>query len=131
MKTNLDKRFKTNDKLEKEGVWFDMGDGTKFRLRRFVGSNPNVKSAMAQLHKPHAKQIEMGTLPFEKEREIAIKLFLAVSLVDWDGIVIDDKPTPYDPKIALEFFKHLPDVFAQLMELCQKPDPYLEDLGNS
>lgn len=131
MKTNLDTLFKTDQKLEKDGLWFEIESiGAGFLMRPFKGTNPNVKSAMAQLYKPFAKQIEMGTLGGDKEREILIKLFCRVSLIDWKGIEIDGKIVEYSEAVAIPFFVGLPDLFDTLWTHCQDFKNYLADVGN-
>ena len=71
MKTNLDKLYKTNSSLEKDGVWFEISDDVAFLIRRFGGKNSEkVKLALAKYHKPYARQIEKGTLDPSKETEI-------------------------------------------------------------
>ncbi len=130
MKTNLDKLFKTNDEYEKKGVWFELEDGVGFLIRPFKLSNPNIKSAMATLYKPYARQIHMGTLDDQKVVEINVKIFVQSCLVDWKGIVIDGKETPYDKDTAVKFFLELPDLFKMLWEHCQDYKNYLDDVGN-
>lgn len=132
MKTNLDKLFKTNTVLEKEGVDFALDDKTSFRIRRFNSSNPRVKAAMAAYYKPYARQIEMGTLPIEKSDEIAIRLFIDVCLVSWEGVE-DEKGQPIEmtKENAFEMFKSLPDLFATLQKHANDFENYKEELGNS
>lgn len=133
MKTNLDKYFKTSVDLEKNGVWFDIAEGVGFLVRPFKASNPNVKAAMARLYKPHARQIEMGTMDDAKALEIQVKLFVQACLIGWRGIEIDGKKdVPYDKDLATKFLVGLPDLFETLWKHCQDHKNYQdqEDLGN-
>lgn len=131
MKTNIDKFFKTDEDLEKNGQWHELTDKIGFLLRPFKSSNPRVKAAMAAHYKPHARQVELGTLDPDKEREISIKLFIQVCLVEWKGIEIDGKPTPFAPDVAMKLFKDLPDLFDTLWKYVNDWTNYKEDLGNS
>lgn len=131
MQTNLDKLFKTNGTLEQNGIWFDINDKTGFLVKPFKNTNPQMKAAMAALYKPHARQIEMDTLPPEKDLEIQVKLFVRACMVDWKGVEIDGKDTEYSPEIAVEFFISLPDLFSTLLSYSQDFKNYREDLGNS
>lgn len=131
MKTNLDKFFKTDANLEKNGVWFDISDETGFLLRPVKASNPKMKKALSDHYKPYAKQVELGTLDPDKALEINIRMFIDVSLVDWKGVEIDGKPTPCTPENALQFFKELPDLFDTLWKHASDYNNYREDLGNS
>lgn len=132
MKTNLDKLFKTDSELEKEGVDFALDDKTSFKIRRFNSQNPKIKAAMASYYKPYARQIEMGTLPTEKSDEITMKLFIDVCLASWTGIEDEaGKPIECNKENALKLFKSLPDLFDTLWKHAQNFENYKEELGNS
>ena len=119
MKSNLDKFFKTDKDLEKTGVWLTISDDVGFLVKPFRPENPAMKQAMATHFKPVARQMELGTLDPEKEREIMAKLFVQVSLIDWKGIEIDGQPTPFAKDVAIKFLIGLPDLFKTLMEYAQ------------
>ena len=132
MKTNLDKLFKTDSELEKEGVDLALDDKTSFKIRRFNSQNPRVKAAMASYYKPYARQVEMGTLPQEKSDEITMKLFIDVCLASWTGVEDENgKPIECNKANALTLFKSLPDLFDTLWKHANTFDNYKGDLGNS
>lgn len=132
MKTNLDKLFKTNSDLEREGVDFAIDDKTSFRLRRFNGQNPRVKAAMAAYYKPYARQVELGTLPQEKSDEISILLFIDVCLASWQGVEDENgKELPFNKENAVKIFKSLPDLFNTLWAHANNFENYKESVGNS
>ncbi len=131
MKTNLDEFFKTDAEAEKNGKWFDLNKKISFLLRPFKGTNPRVKAAIATHYKPYARQIEMDTLDPVKDREIKIKLFITVCMVDWKGIEVDGKPFPYSPENALTILTALPDCFETLWKYVNDFDSFKEELGNS
>jgi len=130
MKTNLDKFFKTDANLEKEGVWFEISDDVGFLLKPFKETNPKVKAMMAAHYKPFARQIELGTLETGKQLEIQAKLFVGACLVDWKGVEIDGKIVEFSPEVAVPFFLALPDLFHTLWAHCNDFKNYREDLGN-
>lgn len=132
MKTNLDKLFKANSHLEKEGVDFSIDETTSFKVRRFSSQNPRMKAAMTAYYKPYARQIEMGTLSPEKNVEVTVKVFIDVCLVSWKGVLDETgKPIEFNKENALKLFKELPDLFDTLWKHSQSFDNYKEDLGNS
>lgn len=131
MKTNLDSIFKTDEDLEKDGVWFTVSDKTGFLVKPFRPSNPQVKAAMAAHYKPYARQIEMGTLDDKKAQEIQVKIFVGSCLVEWRGVEIDGKDTPYSKDVAIPFFMGLPELFNALWAYCGDFKNYREDVGNS
>lgn len=126
MKTNLDKHFKQDDSLEKNGVWFEIEGGVKFLVRRFGGSNVEVKKAMTKYYKPVAKLIEKNLLDDDKEKEIVSKAFIASCIVEWDGVVIDDEEVPYSMDVAIKLFKGLPELLEVLMTYAQDVENYKE-----
>lgn len=130
MSSNLDKLFKSDINLEKEGVWFEIAEGIQFRVRRFGGSNFEIKKAMTKYYKPYSKLIERGLLPEAKEKEIYTKAFIDACIVEWKGVEIDGEITPFSFDAALKLFKELPELLETLMEHSQSSDHYKEDLGN-
>lgn len=131
MKTNLDKLYKTNEDYEKNGVWMDISEDTAFLVRPMKGTNPRVKAAMAAYYKPYARQIEMDTLDPKKAREIQVKIFVDVCLVDWKGIEIDGVDTKFSKEAAIKLFVELPDLFDTLQKYANDFTNYKDDLGNS
>ncbi len=131
MKTNLDKIYKTSEDQEKNGVWFYIfGEDTGFLVRAFKPNNPQVKGAIATHYKPYARQIELGTIEDKKSLEIQVKVFVKACLVDWKGVEIDGKDTPYSPEVAIKFFCELPDLFSTIWAHCNDFKNYREDAGN-
>lgn len=132
MKSNLDKLFKSNDKMEEDGIWFEVADGVKFKVRRFGGENsPSVKAAFAKHYKPFAALIQNGSMPHKKERKIMAKIFVESCLLDWDGVEIDGKATPFSKEVAEEFMLSLPDLMETLIQHANDSQNYRETLGNS
>jgi hypothetical protein len=129
--TNLDSIFATNKVEETEGVWFDFPNGVSFRCRRFGNYNQTrMKQAMAAYYKPFARQIENGLLPLEKEREIMIKVFVEVCLVEWKGIKANGEDLAYSQETAVRLFLKLPDLFDKLFQEAQSADNFRVELGN-
>jgi len=131
MKTNLDKFYKTNQTLEKQGIWIMVSDETGFKIRRFGGANSDkLKMALAKYYKPYSRQVEKGTLSTEKENEITTKSFIETSMIDWKGVEIDGEEKPYDPSLAFDFFIQLPELLEELLKQSQIVDNFKEELGN-
>jgi len=132
MKTNLDELYKTNTNFEKDGIWLDISEKVGFLVSRFGGANSErVKLALAKYHKPYSRLIEKGTLPIEKETELTIKAFVEACLIDWKGVEIDGKETPFSKEVAIEFFKGLPDLLDELVSQASNSSNYKIELGNS
>lgn len=140
MKTNLDKRYKTNEKEELEGNWFDVGDGAAFRLKRYGGANASaLVASTAKWKKPFSRQIEMKTIDPEKLKEINIRIFVETCLVDWKGIQTQQGEgdeakmveIPFSSDNALDLFRSLPGLMDSLFVICVDDANYKGDLVNS
>lgn len=133
MKTNLHKRFKTNETLEKDGIWFEIDSGVSFLITRFGGFNsPTIKKQMAKYYKPFAKQIELGTLSQEKEKEVMNKVFVESCVKDWKGVCADDgSEIAFNIEKCVELFCELPDMADVLIGHAADYNNFREDLGNS
>lgn len=132
METNLDAFFKTDEKLEKEGVWFDVPGGSSFLMKRFGGENSQgVKAAMAAHYKKHSKQIANDTLPADKQLEIVFKTFIASSVVDWKGVKDKDgNELEFSPENCLRLFMRLKKLGETLIEYASDFENFKEELGN-
>lgn len=132
MKSNLDKFYKNNEKLEAEGIQMEIADGVWFNVKRFGGFNEaSVKAALARYYKPYARQIENKTLDPVKEKEIMIRVFVEACVTGWNGIEIDGKDTAFDPELAVKFLTGLPELADSLIAYATDSKNYREDLGNS
>jgi len=130
MKTNLDKHFKQDEHLEKEGVWFELDGGIRFLVRRFGGANVEVKKAMVKYYKPVAKLIEKNLLGDDKEKAIIAKAFIKSCIMDWQGVEVDGVDTPFTFETATKLFTLLPELLDTLMEYSQDSENYREEVGN-
>lgn len=132
MQSNLDKFFKNDENLESGGIWMEVDEGVKFLVKRFGGFNSSqVKSALAKHYKPYARQVELGTLPLKKEREIQNRVFVESCLLDWKGIVLDGKEAPFNKEDAVKLLTQLPELSDALVTYASDAKNYKEDLGNS
>jgi len=131
MQTNLDKFYKTNQSLEKSGIWIMITDDIGFLVRRFGGANSDkIKVALAKYHKPYARQIEKGTLGADKETELMTKAFVESCMIDWKGVEIDGKETEYSVDVAVDFFTNLPELANEILVQAQTVDNFKEEVGN-
>lgn len=131
MKSNLDKFFKTSEVLEQQGILFEVSDGVRFHIKRFDGTNPQVKALMAKYYKPFAKTIEMGAMSDEKQNEILIRVFVESSMLGWTGIEIDGEPKEFEVETAVKLLKMLPIMASNLIAHASDFKNFREDLGNS
>lgn len=137
MKTNLDKVFKTSTDKEKEGIWFPVNDEVSFRIRRMFGSNARRNAEISsKYYGPYASQIKLKTLSEEKQDELALKIFIESTIIDWKGIKTEDengeeKDFPFTMENAVQLFESMPDLREAIMEASMDAKNFKEDLGNS
>lgn len=87
------KTFKTDPKLEQEGVWIPLGDG-KLRIARL--NNPRMGAAFAALIRPYRG----GIVPPAEEERIMLDCLADHVLVGWENITRDGEPFPYSVENA-------------------------------
>ncbi len=132
MESNLNAIFKTDKRMEMDGIWFEVLPGVKFRLKRFGGWNSEkLKPLYATHYKPFARQIETGNFPADKEKEIMTTIFIRACLVEWEGVEIDGVKAECNLENSLKLFTNLPDLLETLTAYCQDSKNFREDLGNS
>jgi hypothetical protein len=114
------KRYETSKELESEGVWEDIGEG--FRVRVARANNPHHQRTAESLMRPYRRQIASGNLSVEKQQEITIKSMAECLLLDWDGLVIDEKAVPYSVSQAIELLTEYKDFREEVAEIAQSMD---------
>jgi hypothetical protein len=78
-------RYKTDRKLEEEGVWVDFGDGVEVKLRRL--NSAKSKEVRRKLEKPYEKQYRNGReYPDSLQETLMNKQLAEAIVVDWKGI---------------------------------------------
>jgi hypothetical protein len=80
--------FKTNDTYEREGVWVDIGSGTKLLLCRT--GNPEYVAQWAKFTKPHKLAMRKGTMSDKDMEEVICKVLSRSVLLNWEGLEDDD-----------------------------------------
>jgi len=125
------KMFGTDKKLEKDGVWHDLGSGVRIRVAR-IGT-PEYLQTVRKLAQPHsslAKRIADDTAVVDDNdlkifRSIEAKALAKHVLVDWEGITESDepnsKPVPYSEEAAEAYITDSDDFRKLLVELGNKP----------
>jgi hypothetical protein len=140
---SLYQQFKTDEKLEKEGILVDFGVNQRtdkpirFRIARAGGSNITFAKAMEKATRPHKRALHLGTLSNDVAEKIYREVFIDTVLLDWEEVDgSDGQPLPFTRENAVKLFTDLPDLFAQLREDAGNAALFLAevreaDLGNS
>lgn len=86
--------FRSFEQIEDEGVWFPMGPGIEFRIRRM--RSKIVERAKDRIYGPHERAMRGKDLPDELELELTKRLLSQAVVVDWRGEgMVDDQDQPF------------------------------------
>ena len=122
------KRYKTDVRLENEGVRFCAGfteDGREqiFRLGRFSTSNKRFAEAYRKNIEPHMRNGELAPLSKEAYERIEQKSFAEGIILGWENIEVDwenaagrSGPLEYSPEMALWIIEELRDLYKNEFE---------------
>jgi len=118
----LSKIFKTNENLEKSGIWLDYGendDGDKMRVKiaRAGGQNKKFSKALEYATRPYRAAIQNNSLPDNVAERIYLEVFVDTVLLGWENIPDDDgKIIPYERSAVIAQLKALPEWFQDIKE---------------
>lgn len=92
---SLSSQYKTDENKEINGVAVTFppnkdGSIPTFYVARMNEANPQYAARIAALMKPYKRQIDAGTLPDAKMREITKEAFLSTVLKGWQNVELSD-----------------------------------------
>ena len=112
--------FKTNLKLENEGVKIEYGpneDGTipAFWISRMNKSNKAYSKAVEAEMKPYRRQIQLGTMNNDLAEQLLRKVFVKSILKGWENVRSEDgAELEFGHEQALKLFSDLPELYEDL-----------------
>lgn len=104
---DIKKLFGTNQTLENDGVWKDLGDGAKIKVARL--GNPNNLRVTKELSKPFTIQIQRNKLPDDIQKKIMNESLARTVLVGWSGISYGGSPIDYSVDNAIKLLTEFSD----------------------
>lgn len=114
---DIEKQFATDPVLEKEGVWFDIGDGAHVRVAAM--NNPNWQRVMRAKFKGRERQLQLKTLSDDVATKLVIEATAETILLDWKGFTRNGEPLPYSREAAIDVLtrhRRLRDIVTGLSE---------------
>jgi len=115
-------KFKTDDKLEEEGVWVPYGSGCEFLIARI--GNRRFKEFMMKNGKPHMRRVTSGTLDSESADELMKEAIAETVLLGWKNLIGEDgKPIEYSKEACREALE-IEDFYKEIMALAQERELY-------
>ena len=113
----LRQEFATDEKLETEGVWHELGDGARVKVARL--GNPAWQKEYNRLPQPIRNAAQNGRLKgplaetFDKRNAAVLAKTI---LVGWDGMEDEHgQPLPYSVEAAEEALRDLKDFRALIV----------------
>lgn len=127
-KSGLRNKFKTNTKLEIEGVWMDIPEATNedgsvpaFLIARVGQSNMEHNLEVERLAAPYKGR----TLKPEQNREITKAAFVKCGMKSWRNVQNDDgTPTDFTYENVMSVFDDMNDLYIQALMFGNDSDNY-------
>ena len=106
--SELDDLFSSNADAEENGVWIDVTQTIKMKIRAY--SAKAVSDLREQLTKPFQTMLRAGVkIPDEQDKEIGRKVIAGAVIADWKGITdAEGVEVPYSSSEALATLTRLP-----------------------
>lgn len=134
--------FKTDENLEKDGIWIEYGEAsngepTRIKIARAGGQNTAFTKALDKATKPYRKAIQTGMLDDKTADRIYKDVFADKVVLDWMNVEgPDGKMMDFTKENVMKLFTDLPDLFADLREQAGNVSLFRAevreaDLGNS
>lgn len=126
--------YKTDDKVETEGVELNYGDNghkedTIIKVARAGGSNKDYQKAMTKALRPVQKQIQTQTLTDEAFNKIRLQVFLKTIIKGGSGLVdAEGKKLDFTPENVEAVLTALPDLFLDIVEQASNPALFRLDI---
>lgn len=130
---SLYKAYKTDKKLETEGVTFELY-GNRVTLARAGSSNTDFVAALTKRTQPYRRQIQKGEMLPEKDNEIMRLVFADTIIQNWEVEVDgewkqgiegpDGSLMPFTHANVVKTLTDLPDLFGELQTLATQAQNY-------
>lgn len=107
---NLYKQFKTDEKLEQNGVPVNYGDGLVLTLRRAGASNPLFRAAAERHLKP--RQHALKAMDEPGSRKLMAEVYADAVVAGWEGMKgPDEQPLEFTRDNVVKVLTDLPEFF--------------------
>lgn len=118
--------YKTDNKLETEGVTFELY-GNRVTMARAGGANPAFQAAMSKKTMPYRRAIAQSSMDPREELKILREVYAETVILNWEvrrgdawvqGIESEDGSTiPYSRENVIKTLTALPELFMELQNL--------------
>jgi hypothetical protein len=128
--------YKTDENLELDGVWVDLGDTDKTQLLIARIGNPHFNRVLRAKMKPFRNLIQRDKLPVETQETMLTETMAETILLGWKNLKRDGKDVKYSQSVALKLMSELKDFRELVTEVANSMETFRieeeeEDAKNS
>lgn len=134
--------FKTDEKLESDGIWLEYGetetgDPIRIKIARSGGHNVAFAKALNKATRPYKKALQTGSLDEKTADRLYRDVFAETVVLDWANVQgPDGSLLEFSKENVLKVLQDLPDLYADIREASSNVALFREsareaDLGNS
>ena len=119
---------KTDISKQNDGTWVDFLMGIRLKIAR--ARNPKYSDMMRKLTENMRLDMREGKWDNKEFNDMLIQVRAHTILLDWENIDEDDKPVPYSPEKAMEYFRNpeLNDFYTFVVSISESAEAYKKDL---
>lgn len=110
-------RYSTDEVLETEGVWEDMGSGCRFLIAR--SGNPNFEAARKKYGRSVLRQIENDDLEEARETTILCEMIAKTVWLAFEGLTEDGKKVKDSYENRLRILTDYKDLRSEILEIAR------------
>jgi len=129
------KEFGVNEDLAQDGVWFNLGQGTKIKMAHADETNPRFAAALQRWARKHKVELQTGKMDEGDARKVMLDVFIECIILDWEGMNFDGEELQFSADNIRKVLG-VPKFFRMIQELAMKHEAFGLDvsensLGNS
>lgn len=124
---NIYKRYDKDQDAEVNGVWIDFGDGAQIKIARF--GHKEHAEVIKRLQKPYQAILRVGgSIPEDKQTEIAIESMAQAIVRDWRGIKdADNSDIPFNLDNVRKVLGDLEDLRNLIAQVAMEAETYRKE----
>lgn len=121
------KEFETDESLELDGVWVDIGDDDETQLLVARVGNPTFNRMIRQRMKPFKNLIQRDRLPASTQEKILTEVMAECILLDWKNLKHNGKTVKYSSATALKLMTSIKDFRELVTEIANSMETFMKE----
>lgn len=112
--------FKTDARLEEDGVDLSFGEYGKIRVARSGGSNKDGRAVMERVFRPYRQVMTLGALDKRTELELTAQATAEGIVRGWEIVDENGAPVPFSVEACKALFVECPDLLEYVITESQR-----------